>query len=113
MQLSCYQLKTDGYKLTSYIIVTTKKKPKLDIHMIKRKESKQNTSKHHHQQKLRKKETKKSQNNQKSMNKVMMGSINTYIKYYWFKLPIKRHRGTEYIENKIHLYAAYRKHTSL
>lgn len=59
MQLSCYQLKTDGYKLTSYIIVTTKEKPKLDIQMIKRKESKQNTSKHHHQQKLMKKESKK------------------------------------------------------
>ena len=37
-------------------MVTTKKKRKLDIQMIKRKESKQNTSKHHHQQKLRKKE---------------------------------------------------------
>lgn len=45
--------------------------------MTKRKESKQNTSKHHHQQKLRKKETKESQSNQKSMNKIMMGSINT------------------------------------
>ena len=94
-------------------MVTTKKKRKLDIQMMKKKESKQNTSKHPHQQKLRQKETKESQSNQKSMNKIMMESINTSFKCYWFKLPIKRHRGTECIKNKIHLYAAYKKHTSL
>ena len=94
-------------------MVTTKKKRKLDIQMTKRKESKQNTSKHHHQQKLRKKETKESQSNQKSMNKIMMGSINTSFKYYWFKLTSKRQRGTECIKNKIHFYAAYKKHISL
>lgn len=95
-------------------MVTTNKTATKDTHKIKRKEPKHSTKENQqttNEETWKKKEKgEKLQNQLKKMNKI----ISTYFSIITLNVnklhaPIKRHRVAAWIEQKTHLYAAYKR----
>ena len=102
LNVSAYQLKTDGYLYRSVYMnntVNTNQKSTMDIQKIKRKEYKQNTKGIHwttREEERKRQEQRRTvkKKNQKTINKMAISTSLSIIEYKWTKCPNQKTQGS-------------------